>query len=66
MPSLTSKHDVGRTVILLSTTDEYTDLKAGAKGTIDHIDDLGTVFVQWEDGSVLGLIPGEDSWMVVN
>jgi hypothetical protein len=26
------------------------------------VDDLGTVHVRWDNGSTLGLVPGEDRW----
>lgn len=53
---------VGRRVCLVKTTDEYTNLVPGAEGTVIFVDDLKTVFVHWDDGSSLGLIPGEDNW----
>jgi len=52
----------GERVRLISTTDPYTDLKPGALGTVAFIDSMGTVHVNWDDGSNLGLIPGEDVW----
>ena len=38
--------------------------KAGTKGVVQAVDDMGTVFVSWENGSGLGLIPGEDSFHI--
>ena len=32
----------------------------GTKGTVEHIDDIGTVFCKWDNGSGLGFVPGED------
>ena len=26
------------------------------------VDDVGTVHVRWDNGSTLGLVPGEDRW----
>jgi hypothetical protein len=42
--------------------DEFTTLQPGDKGTIDFIDDAGTLHVAWDEGSTLGLIPEEDEW----
>lgn len=53
---------VGKRVTLLRTSDPYTNLKAGDEGVVDYIDDMGTVFVKWDNGSSLGLIEGEDLW----
>ena len=53
---------VGRRVRLISTTDPYTDLRHGDTGTVSFVDDIGTVFVNWDNGSGLGLVRGEDKW----
>lgn len=47
---------VGKRVELEYTDDPYTKLVAGQRGTVDFIDDMGTIFVRWENGSRLGLI----------
>lgn len=38
---------------------------AGTRGTVRLLDDAGTVHVDWDDGSKLGVIPGEDEFVVV-
>lgn len=52
-------------VRLIRTTDEHTRLSPGAEGTIIGVDKLGTLHVRWDDGSTLGLLPGEDKWEVI-
>ena len=37
--------------------DPYTRLREGDRGTVVHVDDLGTIHVKWDSGSSLGLIP---------
>ena len=54
----------GQRVRLVYTSDPYSDLPAGSEGTVQFVDDLGTVHVAWDSGSTLGLIPGEDKWVV--
>lgn len=61
-----NKPIIGRKVRLVKTTDEHTKLLPGAEGTVIYVDDLDTVFVHWEDGSSLGLIPGEDNWVYLD
>ena len=56
---------VGRRVRLDRCTDQYTRLQPGVEGTITSVDSLGTVHVNWDNGSRLGLIPGEDDWTVL-
>lgn len=57
---------IGRRVRLLSCSDPYTKMEPGLLGTVAVVDDLGTIFVDWDNGSKLGLVPGEDRWEVVS
>lgn len=50
----------GCRVELVSMYDPYTRLRPGDQGTVDHVDDTGTVFVAWDCGSHLGATYGED------
>lgn len=43
-------------VELIHTNDAHTALKPGERGTITFIDDLGTVFVNWDNGDRLGVV----------
>lgn len=53
----------GDHITLVSTTDEYTRLRAGDTGVVVSVDDLGTFHVSWDpDGHILGLVPGVDVW----
>lgn len=38
---------------------------SGTVGTVTFVDDGGTIHVNWETGSSLGLIPGEDSFTIL-
>ena len=40
-------------------------LPPGMAGTIDHVDDAGTIHVNWDNGRRLGLIVGEDSFELI-
>lgn len=50
----------GTRITLIKMDDPYTTLKPGDKGTVDYIDDIGTIHVNWDKGSSLGLVYGED------
>lgn len=50
----------GTKVELISMNDPYRDMPPGLKGTVKSVDDTGTVFVRWENGSSLGAVYGED------
>jgi len=54
-----------RRVRLISCSDLYTSLRPGAEGTIILVDALGTLHVQWDCGSTLGLVPGVDLWEIL-
>ena len=55
----------GMRVKLKEMKDPYTQLKEGDEGTIEFEDDIGTIFVNWDNGSGLGLIIGEDEFEVL-
>ena len=55
----------GRRVRLVACSDPYTRPEPGEEGTIRFVDDLGTLHVDWGEGSKLGLVPGEDCWLVL-
>lgn len=55
----------GDRVRLISMNDPYSDLGEGATGTVECIDDIGTIHVSWDGGSRLGLVPGVDRWVMI-
>lgn len=59
LKKLREEYPVGCTVELL----EMNDMQAPpihTKGVVRHVDDIGTIFVNWETGSGLGVAYGED------
>jgi hypothetical protein len=56
---------VGDRVELVRCTDQYTRLEPGSRGTVRLVDSTGTVHVDWDSGSTLGLIKGYDAYRVV-
>ena len=44
------------------TIDDNVTVPPGTCGTVRRVDDLGTVHVQWDNGSGIGLIPDLDEW----
>lgn len=53
-------YPAGTRVELIRMDDPYTSLKPGDKGTVRIVDDSGTVFVDWDNGSGLGIVYGAD------
>ena len=53
--------ELGCRVALVSMgPDPYSRLKPGDEGTVFHVDDSGTVHVNWDCGSTLGMVYGVD------
>jgi hypothetical protein len=60
LESIRKNHPEGTRVELVSMNDPYTALKPGDKGTVSFVDDIGTIFVRWDNGSGLGVAFGAD------
>lgn len=46
----------GTRVELVEMNDPYSSLTPGEKGVVSVIDDAGTIFVDWDSGSTLGIV----------
>lgn len=57
---LREMYPIGTRVELVSMNDPFTKLMPGEQGTVQFVDDIGTVFVNWDCGSGLGVAYGED------
>ena len=45
--------------------DPLTTIKAGSRGTVDHVDDIGTIHINWDCGATLGVAFGADAIVTV-
>lgn len=52
----------GTRLLLINMNDPFAPVPAGTKGTVVHVDDIGTIHMKWDNGRTLGLVPGEDSF----
>ena len=63
---LRKEYPDGARIELVHMNDPYnTKLFPGARGTVVSVDDIGTVHVQWDCGSSLGVVYGEDRCRVI-
>jgi len=46
----------------LISMDDPQPIPPGSRGTVVHVDDMGTIHMRWDSGRSLGLVPGEDSF----
>lgn len=62
---LKRRYPEGTRIRLNQMNDPYHPVEPGTMGTVKCVDDAGTVHIVWDNGRALGLIPGEDSFSVV-
>ena len=55
----------GVRVVLHKMEDPY-PVDSGAQGSVDHVDDLGTIHVKFDNGRYIGLIPDVDAFEIVS
>lgn len=53
------------TRIELISMDDSQAIPPGTRGTVDFVDDMGTVFPRWDNGRSLGVVYGEDSFRML-
>lgn len=59
---LKEEYPVGCRVELVHMEDPYNrKLTPGCRGTVRCVDSIGTIHVEWDCGSSLGVVYGEDS-----
>lgn len=62
LKQLREEYPIGTRVELIHMDDPYNKkLVPGCRGTVRWVDDWGTIHVNWDCGSGLGVVYGEDS-----
>lgn len=56
------KYPEGTRIVLDKMGDDPRPIPPGTKGTVVHVDDIGTVHCNFDNGRRFGLVPGEDSF----
>lgn len=52
----------GDKVRCIAMHDDPRPVQSGMTGKVQAIDDIGTIHIVWEDGRLLGLVPGVDEF----
>ena len=60
LEQLKNSYPKGTRVRLIKMNDPYTKIEPGTLGTVTGVDDIGTIHVNWDSGSSLGVAFGED------
>lgn len=53
------------TRIVLNQMEDMQAVPTGMKGTVTHVDDMGTIHMVWDNGQGLGLVEGEDRFDIL-
>ena len=51
--------------VVLDWMDDWQAPPVGTKGTVRHVDDIGTIHVSWDNGCGLGVAYGADKCHVI-
>ncbi len=66
LESLRQQYPVGARVILVKMDDKFSPPPPGTKGTVKGVDDIGSILVDWDNGSSLSVVYGEDVCKLLN
>lgn len=59
------RYPEGTRICLDRMENDPNPIPSGTKGTVQFVDDMGTVFCKFDNGRSLGMIPGEDSFHTI-
>lgn len=51
---------IGSRVMMIYSTDPLAPIDDGTEGVVSSVDDIGTIHINWDNGSCLGVILGEN------
>ena len=62
---LRQRYPEGTRICLDSMENDPRPIPSGTKGMVITVDDAGQLFMKWDNGCALSLIPGEDRFHVI-
>ena len=51
---------IGSRIMMVYSADPFAPIESRTEGTVSSVDDIGTIHVNWDCGSCLGVAYGED------
>lgn len=61
-PEYKKQYPAGTRIVLEQMDNDPRPIPPGTKGTVVHVDDIGTLHCDFDNGRHLGLVPGKDSF----
>ena len=58
-------YPAGTRIKLISMDDPYAPIESGMTGTVTYVDDMGTLYMKWDNGRSLGICPDVDRFTVI-
>jgi hypothetical protein len=62
--AIKAQYPAGTRIVVYAMEDSR-PIPPGTQGTVNHVDDMATIHVDWDNGRHLGLIPDEDSFEII-
>ena len=59
------RYPPGTRIRLNFMSDPWSPVPEGMEGTVNKVDDIGQIHMNWDNGRTLALVPGEDSFSVI-
>jgi|TARA_R110000824_G_scaffold112560_1_gene261840 predicted nucleic acid-binding Zn ribbon protein len=60
-----AKEMKGKRIRLINCKDTFSPLEPGIEGTVNFVDGIGTIHVDWDNGRTLGLIEFVDTFEIL-
>ena len=62
---LRQRYPAGTRICLDRMGNDPNPVPDGTKGTVAHVDDIGTIFCKFDNGRFMGIVPDEDRFHVI-
>ena len=64
--AIRAQYPKGTKVRMIRMADDPRPVPAGMVGEVTFVDDIGSVFTRWQNGSGLAFIPGDDAVEIIS
>lgn len=50
----------------IEDTDHYHPIDPGTRGSVEAVDDMGTIYIRWDDGRRSGMVADRDKFRIID